>query len=204
MTVHEPTVDVTVTQTSNDLDQAPRSPPRDAPETPASPPDPETTNNAAYANSSASLAGAKRFASPPAKLMRSVSKAVSEWQMIVPGDRVMLGLSGGKDSLAMLHVLKALQRGIPPGTFELACCTIDPGTEAFNPRPLIQYCASLGVEYHYMEERIMDMASEHMSGDSICAFCARMGGALCTRACASTGTTSSCSRSTWTTSSRAS
>ena len=59
MTVHEPTVDVTVTQTSNDLDQRPRSPPRDAPETPASPPDPETTNNAAYANSSASLAGAK-------------------------------------------------------------------------------------------------------------------------------------------------
>ena len=174
MTVHEPTVDVTVAQTSNDLDQAPRSPPRDAPETPASPPDPETTNNAASANSSASLAGAKGFASPPAKLMRSVSKAVSEWQMIVPGDRVMLGLSGGKDSLAMLHVLKALQRRYPPGTFELACCTIDPGTEAFNPRPLIQYCASLGVEYHYMEERIMDMASEHMSGDSICAFCARM------------------------------
>ena len=174
MTVHEPTVDVTVAQTSNDLDQRPHSPPRDAPETPASPPDPETTNNAASANSSASLAGAKGFASPPAKLMRSVSKAVSEWQMIVPGDRVMLGLSGGKDSLAMLHVLKALQRRYPPGTFELACCTIDPGTEAFNPRPLIQYCASLGVEYHYMEERIMDMASEHMSGDSICAFCARM------------------------------
>jgi tRNA(Ile)-lysidine synthase TilS/MesJ len=114
------------------------------------------------------------FASPPAKLMRSVAKAVSEWQMIVPGDRVMLGLSGGKDSLAMLHILKALQRRYPPGTFSLACCTIDPGTEAFNPRPLIEYCASLGVEYHYREERIMEMASEHMSGDSICAFCARM------------------------------
>jgi tRNA(Ile)-lysidine synthase TilS/MesJ len=114
------------------------------------------------------------FASPPAKLMRSVAKAVSEWQMIVPGDRVMLGLSGGKDSLAMLHILKALQRRYPPGTFSLACCTIDPGTEAFNPRPLIEYCASLGVEYHYREERIMEMASTHMSGDSICAFCARM------------------------------
>jgi tRNA(Ile)-lysidine synthase TilS/MesJ len=86
----------------------------------------------------------------------------------------MLGLSGGKDSLAMLHILKALQRRYPPGTFSLACCTIDPGTEAFNPRPLIEYCASLGVEYHYREERIMEMASTHMSGDSICAFCARM------------------------------
>jgi tRNA(Ile)-lysidine synthase TilS/MesJ len=156
----------------NDLDQRQRSPPRDAPGAPASPPDPDPEIHADLADSSAS--GAKGFASPPAKLMRSVAKAVSEWQMIVPGDRVMLGLSGGKDSLAMLHVLKALQRRYPPGTFELACCTIDPGTEAFNPRPLIQYCASLGVEYHYKEERIMDMASEHMSGDSICAFCARM------------------------------
>jgi selenocysteine lyase/cysteine desulfurase/tRNA(Ile)-lysidine synthase TilS/MesJ len=114
------------------------------------------------------------FCSPPKKLMHQVTKAVAEWKMISPGDRVLLGLSGGKDSLAMLHLLKALQMRYPPGTFELACCTIDPGTEAFNPRPLIPYVESLGIRYHYNEERIMDMASKHMSGDSICAFCARM------------------------------
>ena len=74
----------------------------------------------------------------------------------------------------MLHLLKALQKRYPPGTFELACCTIDPGTDAFNPRPLIAYVESLGIKYHYNEERIMDMAAEHMTGDSICAFCARM------------------------------
>ena len=140
----------------------------------SSPDETDAPRDSASAPEPAEPAGRTRFATPPAKLMRSVAKAVSEWQMIVPGDRVMLGLSGGKDSLAMLHVLKALQRRYPPGTFALACCTIDPGTEAFNPRPLIAYCASLGVEYHYREERIMDMASEHMSGDSICAFCARM------------------------------
>ena len=92
----------------------------------------------------------------------------SKKQKLTPGGEA------DKNTKKCLGVLKALQRRYPPGTFELACCTIDPGTEAFNPRPLIQYCASLGVEYHYKEERIMDMASEHMSGDSICAFCARM------------------------------
>jgi|MDSW01.2.fsa_nt_gb tRNA 2-thiocytidine biosynthesis protein TtcA len=115
-----------------------------------------------------------KFAEPPPKLLSLVSKAVSQWNMIDSGDRVLLGLSGGKDSMAMLHILKALQRRYPPGTFELFCCTIDPGTEAYNPRPLVAYLDSLGVKYHYIEENIMDMATKHMSGDSICAFCARM------------------------------
>ena len=130
--------------------------------------EPEATRTVATAKGQPSLMR------PPQKLLSLVSKAVSEWQMIVPGDRVLLGLSGGKDSLAMLHLLKALQKRYPPGTFELACCTIDPGTDAFNPRPLIAYVESLGIKYHYNEERIMDMAAEHMTGDSICAFCARM------------------------------
>lgn len=61
------------------------------------------------------------------------------------------------------------------GTFTLAAATVDPGTEAFNPRPLIPYMESLGVPYHYLATPIMDMAAAgHMKGDSICAFCSRM------------------------------
>ena len=53
--------------------------------------------------------------------------------MIQEGDKVMLGLSGGKDSLTMLHCLLTLQRRSPV-KFELACVTIDPQTTGFDPR----------------------------------------------------------------------
>ena len=111
----------------------------------------------------------------PKKLWRSTTKAISQWGMIKQGDRVLLGLSGGKDSLALLHVLLALQKKYAPGSWTLAAATVDPGTEAFNPKPLIPYVESLGVPYHYIETPIMQWAKDgHMQGDSICAFCARM------------------------------
>ena len=116
-----------------------------------------------------------KFFKPSPKLLRHVNAAVCDFDMIEPGDRILLGLSGGKDSLAMLHIMLTLQSRCPPeNRFTLACATVDPGTEAFNPRPLIPYVESLGVEYHYLDENIMAMANEHMTGDSICAFCARM------------------------------
>lgn len=46
---------------------------------------------------------------PPKKIMKLVGQAVKEWGMIEEGDRLLLGLSGGKDSLALLHILLALQ-----------------------------------------------------------------------------------------------
>ena len=116
----------------------------------------------------------KKLAKPPAKILKPLNQALNDFDMIKEGDRVLLGLSGGKDSLAMLHLLLYVKSRFPPGYFTLACATVDPGTEAFNPRPLIPYVRSLGVEYHYLDEKIMAMAERHMSGDSICAFCARM------------------------------
>lgn len=109
---------------------------------------------------------------PPKKLMRSVGQCMQDWGMIQDGDRLLLGLSGGKDSLSLLHVLLALQKRAPV-KFTLACCTIDPQTASFDPSPLIPYVKALGVEYHYVSQPIIDMASSKLQGDSLCAFCAR-------------------------------
>jgi tRNA 2-thiocytidine biosynthesis protein TtcA len=107
------------------------------------------------------------------KIIRQTGKALVEHQMIHQGDRVLLGLSGGKDSLALLHLLLHFQR-VAPIKFELAAVTIDPQTGTFDPSPLIPYMASLGVEYFFRKEPIMSMAESHLQGDSYCAFCARM------------------------------
>lgn len=50
-----------------------------------------------------------KFVAPPKKIMKLVGQAIKDWNMIEDGDRLLLGLSGGKDSLALLHILKALQ-----------------------------------------------------------------------------------------------
>ncbi len=113
------------------------------------------------------------FATPPKSLVRLTGRALGDFRMIADGDRVLLGLSGGKDSLSLLHLLHHFQRRAPV-RFDLAAVTIDPQSEAFDPSPLIPYMKSLGVEYHYVREPIMELATEHMDNDSYCAFCSRM------------------------------
>jgi tRNA(Ile)-lysidine synthase TilS/MesJ len=110
---------------------------------------------------------------PPRKLLATVCRSVASFRMIRPGDRLLLGLSGGKDSLSLLHILLHMQARSPV-RFELAAATVDPGAEGFDPRPLGPYLASLGVTHYLLPNRIMADASASMEGDSICSFCARM------------------------------
>lgn len=120
-----------------------------------------------------SLTAAKLFPTPPKKLMRWVGQALMQWDMIQEGDRLLLGVSGGKDSLTLLHVLLNVQKRAPI-KFTLACATVDPQTPSFDPSPLKKYMKSLGVEYYYLSENIIERAACEMLGDSICSYCARM------------------------------
>ena len=114
---------------------------------------------------------------PPAKLMRYITQAVMQWDMIEEGDRLLLGLSGGKDSLTLLHCLLEYRRKAPT-KFEIEVCTIDPMTPSFDPSPLIPYVESLGLKYHYIRDNIIDRANtagtDGQIVKSLCSFCARM------------------------------
>ena len=85
---------------------------------------------------------------PPRPLLAAAGRAIGDFGMIRAGDRVLLGLSGGKDSLSLLHILMHLRLKAPV-RFELAACTVDPQSPEYDPSPLKGYLADLGVPYLY-------------------------------------------------------
>jgi tRNA 2-thiocytidine biosynthesis protein TtcA len=110
---------------------------------------------------------------PPKSLLRPVGRAIGDYRMIRPGDRVLVAVSGGKDSLSLLHILRHLNR-YAPVHFELSVITVDPQIEGFDPVPLKPYMARLGIPYFYQRQPIAEQAKTHMQGTSFCAYCARM------------------------------
>ncbi|MEJ1358386.1 MAG: ATP-binding protein [Candidatus Sedimenticola sp. (ex Thyasira tokunagai)] len=110
---------------------------------------------------------------PPKSLLRKVGRAIADFDMIRDGDRILLGVSGGKDSLTLLHILLHL-KSYAPVKFDLGVITVDPEVEGFDPETLVPYYRELGVPYHYCPQPIMEEAKTRMDGDSFCAYCSRM------------------------------
>jgi tRNA 2-thiocytidine biosynthesis protein TtcA len=110
---------------------------------------------------------------PPKTLLRATGRALRDYDMIREGDRLLLALSGGKDSMSLLHVLLAL-RDKSPVRFELAAATVDPCIDGFDPGFLRDYVPALGIPFFYQRQRIVERALTTMRGDSFCAYCARM------------------------------
>ena len=110
---------------------------------------------------------------PPKLLLRKVGRAIADYGMIRDGDRILLGVSGGKDSLSLLLILKHLQ-SYAPVHFELGVITVDPEVDGFDPSSLTSYYESLGLPWYYQQQPIMEEAKTRLEGDSFCAYCARM------------------------------
>ncbi len=115
----------------------------------------------------------KTCVSPPKALLRPIGRALVEHAMIHEGDRILLGVSGGKDSLSLLHCLLHFQRHAPI-SFRLGAVTVDPQVEDFDPSALKPYLAELGVPYFYESHAITEQAKTRMKNDSFCSFCSRM------------------------------
>jgi len=102
-----------------------------------------------------------------------VGRAIADYSMIRNGDRILLGVSGGKDSLSLLQILAHL-RTYAPVRFDLGVITVDPEAEGFDPSPLKAYYEKLGIPFYFQQQPIMEQAAKHMDGDSFCAYCSRM------------------------------
>ena len=109
----------------------------------------------------------------PKSIRRLAGRAIGDFEMIREGDRILVGLSGGKDSLTLLWLLHDLARRAPV-RFEVGAVTIDPGIEGFDPARLRDYLAAFSIPYFFVSEPIAELADRHMGKDSFCAFCARM------------------------------
>ncbi|CAD5112532.1 DgyrCDS1743 [Dimorphilus gyrociliatus] len=118
-----------------------------------------------------------KWYAPPKPIFKPMTEAIEEFSMIKNNDKLLVCLSGGKDSLSLLHAMHQYQfyaksKGIE---FQLGAVTIDPQAESYNPRPLKAYLASLNVPYFYEEQDIIGSAKELGEGcTSICSFCSRM------------------------------
>jgi tRNA(Ile)-lysidine synthase TilS/MesJ len=109
----------------------------------------------------------------PKLLVKPVGRAISDFGMIKAGDKILLAVSGGKDSLSLFHILRHFQRHAPI-KFELGVVTIDPQVEGFEPQALDVFFKKFDTPYFFEAFPIMEQAKESMRGDSYCSFCSRI------------------------------
>jgi tRNA 2-thiocytidine biosynthesis protein TtcA len=107
-------------------------------------------------------------------LLRQVGRAIHDWQLIEDGDRVLVAVSGGKDSYTMLHLLRQLQRRAPVH-FELLAVNLDQGQPDYPGHRLARWLEENGYQYRMLKENTHQVVLDKLEpGQTMCSLCSRL------------------------------
>ncbi|MBO4749796.1 MAG: tRNA 2-thiocytidine(32) synthetase TtcA [Lachnospiraceae bacterium] len=107
------------------------------------------------------------------QLLSRVRKAVDDYQMIEEGDKIAVGISGGKDSLTLLEAMRSLQFFYPQ-KFELCAITVHLGFDNLDLTTIKKFCEDRQIEYRIVETDIAKIIFEDRKESNPCSLCAKM------------------------------